>query len=1033
MTSITSRLLEIVEKYPEQIAIVCDNNEISYLQLGRKIRHFAKVLVRRGVAPEVRIGLCIGPSIDLIVAMLAILEAGGAYVPLDPETPSERLKYLIDDVRPTFILTDEQHSSKLTQARFDRDVLCVNFRDLEREVELNPNIHSPIVPHPDNLAYVIYTSGSTGGPKGNLITHRNVLRLFSETDKIFEFTDSEVWPLLHSFAFDFSVWEIFGALLYGGKLVIPTANEIRDPAQLLEFLTAHNVTILNFTPSYFSRFSQFLIREREGMREKLQPSYIVFGGERLDFSMLNTWYSVMGDRTVLVNMYGITETTVHVTAFPIDRSAAESEATSVIGLPISDLKLYVLDESLEQVPTGAPGELYVAGPGLARGYNNRSHTTAESFLPCPFDGMVGQRMYRTGDLVRVNREGQLVYLSRQGGYVKIRGFRVSLHEIEFTLQNHDCIQRAVVLPREHNGSIELDAWLLWSETGRVINLEELRAFLSEKIPSFMIPHRFFGIGELPITINGKVDVEKLRTTGHRLASESSCTIELSASELHMLAIWRHQMEQNEMSASDDFFASGGDSIRSVELVIALRNAGWDVSVQDLWFAPTVRQLNERIRLRPQLSQMQSLAQPTPMSEASDMQTMMLDKYRLHSPNHNGVYHPQQSFTLRSNEKLDLDLLKNCCQMECESDPSFRMRFIERNGTYYRHYEEDLLVQISHYDFSKFDSDEVILRLHEHELNDLAIVFDPMVSRTALTRVALFKLTDTEIRVFISAHHAVDDGWGRHQFLKRVLAAYKSKQPQRARSTHDIFAKYVALQKSQAVNTEAIEFWGNYRIATESLTEIDRQTPRSFQSIQVSLNQRIVQNIIRLAKSEKVQIKAVFLAATLEAISCMTNMHSITIGMIVNGRLAELPEAMTANGLYWNMHPFTWMQCEEAVGAVREIHGKLATQSEFALFPLSEILAEKCSGKEFRYTFNFTSFPEMFDDNSVSTFDWKGMDIFHFPINISVNVGTKEDSELRITLDPHYFDASWGHQLLNQIVHRIGKFQEHVIHDLVASV
>jgi len=382
----------------------------------------------------------------MVVGLLAILKAGGAYVPLDPAYPVERLQYMLADSKPALLLVHAATREVLGQATEGLRAV-----DLERDEELwsdgeRNNIACGamgLAAH--HLAYVIYTSGSTGKPKGAMVEHGNVVRLFGATEAWFGFDDKDVWTLFHSFAFDFSVWELWGALLYGGQLVVVPLAVARSPREFYELLCERRVTVLNQTPSAF----QQLIGAQADSERSHALRTVIFGGEALELRTLEPWYRRNGEQqTQLVNMYGITETTVHVTYRPLKGSETHRSGPSPIGERIPDLKLYVLDERRRPVPVGVSGEMYVGGAGVARGYLNRAELTAERFLADPFSTEPGARMYKTGDLGRWLPDGTVEYLGRNDHQVKIRGFRIELGEIESRLGAVEGVTEVVVLARE---------------------------------------------------------------------------------------------------------------------------------------------------------------------------------------------------------------------------------------------------------------------------------------------------------------------------------------------------------------------------------------------------------------------------------------------------------------------------------------------------------------------------------------------------------------------------------------------------------
>ncbi|MCB5183570.1 amino acid adenylation domain-containing protein, partial [Streptomyces antimicrobicus] len=444
----TATLVSVFEERvavaPEAVALSFEGVSLSYGELNARANRLARLLVARGAGPEGFVGLALPRGVDLIVGLLAVVKSGAAYVPMDPDYPADRLAYMVADASPALVVTvgsvdlsgvaDGVVQLRLDDAAVVAELAAAGEGDLG--VELSPS--SP--------AYVIYTSGSTGRPKGVVVPHGNVVRLFTRTEGWFGFGSDDVWTLFHSYAFDFSVWEIWGPLLYGGRLVVVPFEVSRSPEEFVRLLVAERVTVLNQTPSAFYQLMQ-AEREVAGPGE-LALRYVVFGGEALDLWRLGEWYERhAGDAPVLVNMYGITETTVHVTHLALDPDTAASSEGSLIGTEIPDLRLYVLDTALRPAALGVAGEMYVAGAGLARGYLGRPDLTAGRFVADPY-GAPGSRMYRTGDVARWNRDGELEYIGRADQQVKIRGFRIELGEIEAALQSHPDVAQVAVTVRE---------------------------------------------------------------------------------------------------------------------------------------------------------------------------------------------------------------------------------------------------------------------------------------------------------------------------------------------------------------------------------------------------------------------------------------------------------------------------------------------------------------------------------------------------------------------------------------------------------
>ncbi|MFC7440511.1 amino acid adenylation domain-containing protein [Laceyella putida] len=431
------------ERRPEATAVVFEGESLTYRELNERANQLAHHLKKRGVGPNRLVGLSVERSLETVVGILGILKAGGVYVPLDPTYPADRLAFMIEDAKLDVLVTQSRFMERLPVHDAQVVLLDAHLEEIGQESVANP----PMETTPEDLAYIIYTSGSTGKPKGVLVPHANVIRLFDATEHWFGFHEGDVWTLFHSYAFDFSVWELWGALFYGGKVVVVSHETGRSPEMFYRLLADEGVTVLNQTPSAFRQL--IMVEENRKEIPELSLRYVIFGGEALELQSLRPWFRRHGDRKpLLVNMYGITETTVHVTYRPISQKDVEDGMGSVIGVPIPDLKVYVLDPEKNPVPIGVPGELFVGGAGVAKGYLNRPDLTTARFIPDPFSDEPGARLYQSGDLVRYLPNGDLEYLGRMDHQVKVRGFRIELGEIEAALTKHPAVQESVVIPRE---------------------------------------------------------------------------------------------------------------------------------------------------------------------------------------------------------------------------------------------------------------------------------------------------------------------------------------------------------------------------------------------------------------------------------------------------------------------------------------------------------------------------------------------------------------------------------------------------------
>lgn len=582
---------EQVERSPHAVAVVFEDEQLTYQELNGRANQLACYLQKLGVKQEVLVGICVERSLEMVVGILGILKAGGAYVPLDQAYPQERLAFILQDAQVPVLLTQQQLVKVLPH---QTKVVCLDtdWESISQESQENPVRESTA----DNLAYVIYTSGSTGQPKGVLVNHANVTRLFTATQSWFNFNQQDVWALFHSIAFDFSVWELWGALLYGGRLVVVPYCISRSSKDFYDLLYQQQVTVLNQTPSAFRQ----LIQTESSLVtvKQLALRLVIFGGEALELQSLKPWFERHTNQSPqLVNMYGITETTVHVTYRPLTR-ADLSGMGSVIGRPIPDLQVYLLDRHQQPVPIGVPGEMYIGGAGLARGYLHRPELNAEKFIAHPFSNKPDARLYRSGDLARYLPDGDLEYLGRIDHQVKLRGFRIELGEISAALAQHPAVRETVVLICEAQPENKHLLAYIIPKNQQTPKSSELRNFLKKKLPQYMVPSVFVMLEALPLTPNGKIDYRALPEPNvSRPELDEDFVAPRTPVEELLAGIWSQVLNLEQVGIHDNFLELGGHSLLATQVMSRVYKAFQiELSPRCLFELPTIAGLAEHLEM-----------------------------------------------------------------------------------------------------------------------------------------------------------------------------------------------------------------------------------------------------------------------------------------------------------------------------------------------------------------------------------------------------------------------------------------------------
>ena len=566
---------------PGAVALVFGELQVSYGELNERANKVAHHLRRRGVGPDVLVGVCLKRSPEMVVALLGIWKAGGAYVPLDPAYPPDRLSFMIEDAQPHVLLTEEDCRGLLSLVGDKAIYLDSGWPMLAEEASHNP---APLA-CPSNLAYVMYTSGSTGKPKGAMIHHLALVNYLWWAIRTYAVTPDCSAPVHTSISFDLTVTSIYPPLLAGGRVeLLPEDVGARNLVAAL--LRPGDRRLVKITPAHLELLNhQISAEQAAGM-----AGTFVIGGENLLAETLRIWRS---SAMRLFNEYGPTETVVGCCVYEVQPTDPSSGSVP-IGRPIANTQLYVVDFNLQQLPPGVKGELYIGGVGVARGYLNRPELNAERFLPDPFSNVAGARLYKTGDLARYRSDGTLEFLGRADDQIKVRGYRVEPSEIELTLAAHARVASCAVLAREDQPGNKLLVGYVISRDGAALSSDNLRAYLKERLPEYMVPSHFVQLDTLPLTPNGKVDRKALPPPSRKISYTNKDGAPLTETAKAIAKIWSELFPlEDGIGIYDDFFDLGGDSLKAVELAVRLRAAfGVDLSLASLFERPTIDGLSQ---------------------------------------------------------------------------------------------------------------------------------------------------------------------------------------------------------------------------------------------------------------------------------------------------------------------------------------------------------------------------------------------------------------------------------------------------------
>ena len=792
--TVTQLFEEQVEKYPGKTSVVFENETLTYRELDEKANRIANYLyLEKQIRADHRIGLLMDKSCDCIAAILGILKAGGGYVPIDPVLPGERIAEIIEDADIEVLISEKKYITTLNHLQWQwsrlHTYLCVDSQALEKYPCLKPSVQ--VDPH--HLLYIIYTSGTTGKPKGVMIEHQNIVRLMVNDCNLFDFNDHDVWTMFHAYNFDFSVWEMYGALLHGGKLIIISRETARDTRKYLELLEEHGVTVLNQTPAAFYRLmEEEADADRTGIQLKLR--YLIFGGEALIPAKLKNWREKY-PHTKIINMYGITETTVHVTYKDIGLAEIENDSRS-IGSPIPTLNAMVLDYKAQLLPVGAPGELHVGGAGVARGYLNRPELTAEKFNSNrSYRTNRTYVFYKTGDLARVLNTGELEYLGRIDYQVKIRGFRIELGEIESHIRRHDAVKDVAVIVRNDDyGDRYLCAYIAWEKNNDISKLKE---YLAKKLPDYMIPLYFVPVEKIPLTPNGKLDLKTLPKPG-TAESGDDFSAPRDEIEVKMAEIWADilRIDKGKISMTANFFELGGHSLKATILIVNIHKVfNVKIPLAVIFKTPTIREL---------AAYMERMARDIHVS----IEPAEEREYYVLSSAQKRIYFLQQfdltgigyniPLVLSFGKRIEKDKLELVIRRLIDRHESLRTSFemVNRQVVQKIHKAGSIEFSLDYYEADKTGARKLI--------NDYIKPFD--LSRAPLFRSGLIALPDGNCIWIVDMHHIISDGTSHTILTEDFTAEYSSKKLKPLQIQYKDFALWQQRRFETGEIKAQMEYW-----------------------------------------------------------------------------------------------------------------------------------------------------------------------------------------------------------------------------------
>jgi amino acid adenylation domain-containing protein len=928
---------------PDRTALVFGQESLTYGDLNRQANQLARYLQRLGVGPDVLVGVCMERCAALVVALLAIHKAGGAYLPLDPTYPADRLAYMLQDAQAPVLLT-----RGAAPVAFDGHTV-----DLQRDwtaIATEADGGWDGGAGPTNLAYVIYTSGSTGRPKGVAIEHRSAVNLLSSFQGWPGMTEADTLLAVTSISFDIHVVELWLTLSVGARVILASREEAQDGRRLTALMAQHGVTVMQGTPATYRLLLEGGFGSRPGMK-------LFVGGEALPRELAQRLTEGGG---TLYNLYGPTETTVYSVGWQVDGGPI------LIGRPIANTQAYLLDPHRSPVPLGVPGELYLGGDGLARGYLHRPDLTAERFVQTPFG-----RLYRTGDLCRHRPDGQIEYLGRVDFQVKVRGFRIELGEIEAVLEHHPAIAQAVAAVREDApGEKRIAAYVV--VRGEAPTVADLRTYLKERLPDYMIPAAVVVLEQLPLTPSGKVDRKALPRPEAGAGEGRPFTAARTPVEAALAAIFTEVLAADRVSIDDNYFELGGDSIRSIRVRALAEEQGLPLALQDLFRHPTVRELAA------------ALGESGPATPAAAVEPfgLITPADRQHLPQGVEDAYPVTRLqtamlvsslslakTYRNVTGYVLQLPFDAVALTTAARELVRRHAILRTAFDFDRFSEPLQLVYAEAELP-LEVADLRGRAPDPELErwvegELARRWD--WKRAPLAALAAHRLSDATFRLSVSFHHAILDGWSVTGLMQELVERYKAHlqgRPLAVSPSAAAYRDYVMLEQEALASAAAQTYWAQQLAGFTPAVPFGAPPAAGHGAatenryIEVTVDPAVSNRITAVSREAGVPVKSLLLGAHLRVLAHATGRADVMTGLVTNGR-PEVAGGDELLGLFLNTVP---LRLKLSHGSTWLDLGRQALAAEAALlphrrFPLADMQSGPGGAPPVEMYFNYTNFQD----------------------------------------------------------------------------